>query len=82
MREPTTAMPSTWAIIDACLQRTGMLEAEFARRSGVSKQVLHLWRKRGLTRLPERAAMEGVARVAEVPYEDVLEAVLLDTGYL
>lgn len=70
------------AIIQGHLDRYGVTEATFARRMGVNPQTINAWRTRGgLKRLPERRILEAVARETRTPYEDVLQAALVDTGY-
>lgn len=71
-----------WSIIQAHLDRYGVYEAVFARRMGTKPQTINTWKNLGVKRLPERWLLEAVAREARTPYEDVLRAALLDTGYL
>ena len=52
-----------------------------ARRIGISRQNLSLWRTAGLRALPTRANLESVAEVIGRPYREVLDAALHDTGY-
>lgn len=71
-----------WSIIQAHLDRYGVYEAVFARRMGTKPQTINTWKNLGVKRLPERWLLEAVAREARTPYEVVLRAALLDTGYL
>lgn len=71
-----------WSIIQAHLDRYGVYEAVFARRMGTKPQTINTWKNLGVKRLPERWLLEAVAREAREPYEVVLRAALLDTGYL
>ena len=56
--------------------------AELARRIGISRQNLNLWRTHGVRGLPARATLEGIATVIGRTYQSVLEAALRDAGYL
>ncbi|WP_280317248.1 hypothetical protein [Nocardia wallacei] len=69
-------------IIQAHMDRTGVREAEFARRIRLTPQAVNTWRHRGIRRLPERRILDAVAEVTGVDYTRVLFAVLRDTGYL
>lgn len=71
-----------WSIIQAHLDRYGVYEAVFARRMGTKPQTINTWKILGVKRLPERWLLEAVAREAAVPYEAVLRAALVDSGYL
>lgn len=71
------------SLLDAHRARTGVSESELARRIGVTRQNLGLWRRDGLRRLPQREHLESVASLDDrLTYEAVLEATLLETGYL
>lgn len=70
------------AAIDAHKATHGISDAELARRIGVSRENLRLWRTNGLRRLPDRDNLAAVARVIGKPYREILNAALLDTGYL
>lgn len=74
-------MSHLWDLIQAHLDEYGVRDAAFARRMGTSAQTLNSWKNRGLKRLPERELLEAVARETRVPYEDVLDAVLIDINY-
>nr|WP_194307036.1 XRE family transcriptional regulator [Dietzia cercidiphylli] len=53
-----------------------------ARRIGITRQNLHLWRTRGLRGLPARTTLDDMATELRLPYVQVLEAALRDTAYL
>lgn len=69
-------------LIDAHKHTYGVSEAELARRIGITRQNLSLWRTRGLRGLPARATLDGMATELHLPYVRVLEAALRDVGYL
>ena len=69
-------------IVQAHLDRYGVSEAEFARRIGTSPQTVNSWRKRGIRQPPSRALLEQVAAITGTPYADVLDAALVDSGYI
>lgn len=70
------------AIVQRHLDSYGVTEAAFAKRMGINPQTINAWRNRGgLKRLPERRILEAVARETRTPYEEVLHAALVDTGY-
>ena len=69
-------------LIDAHKAAYGVGESELARRIGVSRQNLHLWRAHGVRALPARTTLDCVAAELRLPYARVLEAALRDTGYL
>ena len=69
-------------LVDAHKQAYGVGDSELARRIGISRQNLHLWRAHGLRGLPARATLDGVAAELRLPYARVLEAALRDAGYL
>ena len=69
-------------LIDAHKHTYGVSEAELARRIGITRQTLYLWRTRGLRGLPARATLDGMATELHLPYVRVLEAALRDVGYL
>lgn len=71
-----------WEIIQAHLDEYGVRDAALARRMGTPAQTLNSWKKRGLKQLPERRLLEAVARETRTPYNEVLNAVLVDTHYL
>jgi transcriptional regulator with XRE-family HTH domain len=70
------------ALIDAHKQAHGVSDAELARRIGMTRENLRLWRANGLRRLPGRANLVAVAEVIGKPYRTVLNAALIDTEYL
>jgi hypothetical protein len=53
-----------------------------ARRIGISRENLRLWRVNGLRALPGHDNLVAVARVIGRPYRQVLSAALFDAGYL
>lgn len=57
-------------------------DASIARAVGVAPQTISSWRKRGIRELPMRDTLIRLAEFMQVPYETVLRAVLLDTGYM
>ncbi|WP_207843882.1 XRE family transcriptional regulator [Williamsia soli] len=70
------------SILDAHQDAYGVRDAELARRIGVTRQNLHLWRTKGVRGLPTRATLDGIATVTARPYRTVLDAALHDAGYL
>lgn len=70
------------ALIDHYKAAHGVSDAELARRIGISRENLRLWRTNGLRALPDRDNLRGVARTIGQPYRRVLSAALLDAGYL
>ena len=74
--------PRLVGLIDAHKRAYGVSEAELARRIGITRQNLHLWRTRGLRGLPTRTTLDGMATELHLPYVRVLEAALRDVGYL
>lgn len=77
-----SGMGHLWAIVQAHLDRWGVLEAELARRIGTKPQTLNSWKNRGVRALPRRQLLLNLATVTRVPYQHVLEAALMDAGYL
>ncbi|MEH6822031.1 MAG: XRE family transcriptional regulator [Dietzia psychralcaliphila] len=69
-------------LVDAHKHAYGVSDAELARRIGVSRQNLNLWRTHGVRGLPARATLEGIATTIGRSYQSVLEAALRDAGYL
>jgi transcriptional regulator with XRE-family HTH domain len=74
--------PRLVQLIDAHKHAYGVSEAELARRIGITRQNLHLWRTRGLRGLPARTTLDGMAAELRLPYVRVLEAALRDAAYL
>lgn len=74
--------PRLVQLIDAHKRAYGVSESELARRIGITRQNLHLWRTRGLRGLPARTTLDGMATELRLPYAWVLEAALRDSGYL
>ena len=77
-----TETPRLAELIDAHKRAYGASDAELARRIGVTRQNLHLWRTHGLRGLPARSTLDGMAAELRLPYVQVLEAALRDVGYL
>ena len=75
-------MSELWKIIQGHLDKTGVREAEFARRIGTNPTTVNSWKNRGVRNLPERRLLESVARVTGVGYHAVLSAVLVDIDYI
>lgn len=69
-------------LIDAHKHAYGVSEAELARRIGITRQNMYLWRTHGVRALPARTTLEGVAAELRLPYVRVLEAALRDACYL
>jgi hypothetical protein len=76
------ASPRLVELIDRYKNAHGVSDAELARRIGITRENLRLWRVNGVRRLPERANLAAVARTIGQPYRQVLSAALFDTGYL
>lgn len=75
-------MGELWGIIQAHLDRYGVREAAFARRIDTTPQNLNSWKTSGLRRLPNKDLLAAVARETGTSYQTVLDAALLDTGYI
>lgn len=69
-------------LIDYYKNAHGVSDAELARRIGMTRENLRLWRVNGLRQLPDRDNLTAVARTINRPYRQILSAALLDTGYL
>lgn len=76
------ATPRLVELIDRYKNAHGVSDAELARRIGITRENLRLWRVNGVRRLPERSNLASVARIIGRPYRQVLSAALFDTGYL
>jgi hypothetical protein len=76
------ATPGLVELIDRYKNAHGVSDAELARRIGITRENLRLWRVNGVRRLPERSNLAAVARIIGQPYRQVLSAALFDTGYL
>ena len=76
------AAPRLVELIDRYKNAHGVSDAELARRIGITRENLRLWRVNGVRRLPERGNLAAVARTIGKPYRGVLAAALFDTGYL
>lgn len=70
------------ALIQRYLDETGARQAAVARKMHVSSQTLNSWTARGLKRLPGVDNMRALADAIGVPYGAVLNAILIDLGYL
>lgn len=71
------------AIIDAYKDNHGQpSDASIARAVGIAPQTLSSWRKRGIRELPARDTLLSLARFMSEPYSAVLDAVLVDIGYV
>lgn len=75
-------MGELYSIIQRHLDRYGVREAALARLMGTSSQTINSWKTRGVRQLPTRPLLDALARETGTPYEVVLRAALLDTGYL
>lgn len=69
-------------LIDQYKAGCGVSDAELARRIGISRQNLYLWRGSNLRQLPDKANLRAVAAVTGLPYDTVLDAALTDCGYV
>lgn len=76
------ATPRLIELIDHYKNAHGVSDAELARRIGITRENLRLWRVNGVRRLPGRDNLAAVARIIGLPYRQVLSAALFDTGYL
>jgi transcriptional regulator with XRE-family HTH domain len=76
------ATPRPTGLIDQYKEAHGVSDAELARRMGISRENLRLWRTNGLRALPGQDNLRSVARTIGQPYRQVLSAALLDAGYL
>lgn len=74
-------MTELMRLIQSHLDRYGVTRAEFARRAGTSPQTVQNWRDE-IKALPDAKHLRGVAEVIGVPYVVVLNAALVDAGYL
>lgn len=75
-------MKALCAIVQRHIDQYGMSEAEVARRIGAAPTTLNLWKRHGLRALPDKRPLEALAAVTNTPYVDVLDAALIDAGYL
>lgn len=74
--------PRLVELIDAHKRAYGVNESELARRIGITRQNMYLWRTHGVRGLPARTTLEGIAAELRLPYVRVLEATLRDADYL
>lgn len=70
------------ALLDDYKDSAGITHAEVARRLGITRQHLDLWRRRGIRTMPSCEVLDNVSRVIGRDYVAVLTAVLHDLGYL
>jgi transcriptional regulator with XRE-family HTH domain len=57
-------------------------EAWVAKEMGISRSALNGWWNRGRTSAPSSELLRALARVTRTPYRSVLDAALIDFGYL
>ena len=69
-------------IIDRYRDQEGISDAEVARRIGLSRQNLHIWRSRGVNAVPKRETLQAIANGVDTTYAEVLSAALADTGHV
>lgn len=74
--------PSLAGIVDDYKQRRSLSDTVLAKRLGMSRMNLNLWRREGLRALPARERLETVAQVTDTPYRMVLDTALAECGYL
>ena len=74
-------MGALMALIQEHLDRHGVTRSEFARRAGTHPQTVQNWKDKPGT-LPRPQHLRSVAKVIGKPYRVVLDAALLDSGYL
>jgi transcriptional regulator with XRE-family HTH domain len=83
LNPPAQAPPSQiLSLLDEFKDSVGITHAEVARRIGISRQNLDLWRRRGIRTMPSCEVLEGIARAIDRDYVTVLTAALSDVGYL
>lgn len=71
------------ALIDAYRDTHGQpSDASIARAVEIAPQTISSWRNRGVRELPARETLLRLAEFMHVPYRDVLEAALVDAGYV
>lgn len=71
-----------WAIVQAHQDRYGPSISEIARRIGMSSSGVHAWNKRGVKAIPRVENLRALSELTGVPYDDVLQAALLDAGFV
>lgn len=69
-------------IVQDHIDRTGVSEAGFSRRIGAAPQTVNAWKQRGIRGLPDARLLHGVSDVTGRPYSEVLNAALIDMGYV
>lgn len=78
-----TSMSRTfWQMLQDYLDDTGATEASVMRRAGLNKGAFAAWRRRGIPALPEPGQLVRLARAVKVDYEELLNAILHETGHL
>lgn len=75
-------MGHVWSYIEQHMAETpyGASERQIARAAGVNHTTLTAWKK--IRRLPQPEHLRAVARQINVPYRVLLDAALIDAGYL
>lgn len=71
-----------WELIRNHCDETGATEAWIMRRAGLSTKTFTAWRVRGIPTLPKQSQILGLAEALRRPYDDVLQAILVSTGYV
>lgn len=71
-----------WRMLQDYLDDTGATEASVMRRAGLNKGAFAAWRRRGIPALPGPTEMVRLARALKVDYEDLLQAILHETGHM
>ena len=74
-----------WRLIERHIAETGPYppsERAVARHMNIKPTTLNNWKHQRMTRLPEVEHFRAVSRVTGVRYEEVLQAALIDAGYL
>jgi transcriptional regulator with XRE-family HTH domain len=75
-------MQHVWSIVQRYMDDTGAKEAAVARKMGLSEQALNTWKLGRLKRIPRSSDLVRLADATNARYRDVLDAALLDWGYL
>jgi hypothetical protein len=71
-----------WQMLQDYLDDTGATEASVMRRAGLNKGAFAAWRRRGIPALPEPGQLVRLARAIKVDYDELLTAILHETGHL
>jgi transcriptional regulator with XRE-family HTH domain len=69
-------------IVQAYMATDDRTEAWVAKEMGISRSALNGWWNRGRTSAPSSELLRALARVTRTPYRSVLDAALIDYGYL